>query len=47
MKKKDDPYTELLHFDWKQFEQEQQNPEELEISGLKIGWMQRKRETLS
>ena len=30
MKKKDDPYTETAHFDWKQFEQEQQNPEELE-----------------
>ena len=30
MKKKDDPYADLLHFDWKQFEQEQQKPEELE-----------------
>ena len=38
MKKKNDPYTELLHFDWKQFEQEQQKPEELEDLWLE-NWM--------
>ena len=49
MKKKDDPYAELCHFDWNQFDQAQQKPEELEDFWLE-NWMdvreKRKRDSI-